>query len=171
MTTPEGEASRVSLTGAQLGQSIRNTAPRSGVSGVVTPRATGETAPGSRAGKIEVSAHAIATIAVRAVAESYGVVGVAAKRTWLGSWLGFWPVGVKLVPSEDYARGVDVRFIHDYVSIDVNVVLEHGLRVSEIAHNIMANVKYAVERALGLRVVRVNVNVLALRVEQAEQSN
>lgn len=172
MTTSDSGTGSLSLTGAQLGQPIRNTAPRSGVSGVsgvVSPRVAGEAVAGGQVGKIEVSSHAIATIAGRAVAESYGVVEVAAKRTWLGQWLGFWPGSVKIVPPDHYARGVDVRFVHDYVSIEVNVVLEHGLRVSEIAHNIMSSVKFAVERALGLRVVRVNVNVLALRVERAEQ--
>jgi uncharacterized alkaline shock family protein YloU len=44
-------------------------------------------------------------------------------------------------------------------------MLEYGLRLSEIAHNIMAGVTFAVERSLGLRVVRVNVNVQALRVD------
>ncbi|MGZ3680134.1 MAG: Asp23/Gls24 family envelope stress response protein [Ktedonobacterales bacterium] len=48
------------------------------------------------------------------------------------------------------------------------MALEHGLRITEIAHNIMASVKFAVERTLELRVVRVNVNVQALRVSGAE---
>jgi uncharacterized alkaline shock family protein YloU len=112
--------------------------------------------PGARQGKIEVSAHAIATIAGRAVAECYGVVGIAAHRPRLGT--------VELLTPEHYARGVVVRFTDDHITIDVYVVLEHGLRITEIARNIMENVKFAVEHMLGLRVVRVNVNVQALRV-------
>lgn len=111
-------------------------------------------------GKIEVAPRAIATVAGRAVAECYGVVGIAARHPRFGV--------VELLPSEQYGRGVEVRFSDDYITIDVYVVLEHGLRITEIAHNIMANVKFAVERALGLRVVRVNVNVQALRVSGAE---
>jgi uncharacterized alkaline shock family protein YloU len=112
-----------------------------------------------RQGKIEVSARAIATVAGRAVADSYGVVGIAARRPRFG--------GVELVPPEHYSRGVDVRFEKDHVRIDLYVVLEHGLRITTIAHNIMANVKFAVERTLGLRVVQVNVNVQGLRVSEA----
>ncbi|MGH2514191.1 MAG: Asp23/Gls24 family envelope stress response protein [Ktedonobacterales bacterium] len=107
-------------------------------------------------GKIEVSPRAIATVAGRAVAECYGVVGIAARRPRLGA--------VELLAPEHYRRGVEVRFTDDHIAIEVYVVLEHGLRITEIAHNIMESVKFAVERTLGLRVVRINVNVQALRV-------
>jgi uncharacterized alkaline shock family protein YloU len=113
---------------------------------------------GGRPGKIEVSSRAIATIAGRAVSQCYGVVGVAAKHPRLSM--------VETLSPENYGRGVDVRFMHDHVTIDLYVVLEHGLRISEIAHNIMQSVKFAVERTLGLRVVEVNVNVQALRVSK-----
>lgn len=109
-----------------------------------------------RQGKIEVAPRAIATVAGRAVAECYGVVGVAARRPRFGA--------VELLPPEQYNRGVMVRFAEDHITIELYVVLEHGLRITEIARNIMENVKFAVERTLGLRVVRINVNVQALRV-------
>lgn len=109
-------------------------------------------------GKIEISPRAIATVAGRAVANSYGVVGIAARHPRFTS--------VEVLTPEHYNRGVDVRFGHDHVIIDLYVVLEHGLRITTVAHNIMANVKFAVERTLGLRVVQVNVNVQALRVSR-----
>lgn len=115
---------------------------------------------GSWPGKIEVSSRAIATVAGRAVAECYGVVGMAARRTRFGA--------VVVLGPRQYSRAVEVRFSDDHVTIDVYVVLEYGLRITEIAHNMMSNVKFAVERALGLRVVRVNVNVQALRVSGGE---
>ena len=111
-------------------------------------------------GKIEVAPHAIATLAGRAVAQCYGVVGVAAPRTRFGK--------VELLAPERYSHGVVVRFGDDHITIDVHVVLEHGLRITEVARSIMETVKFAVERPLGLRVVQVNVNVLALRVDGGE---
>lgn len=120
----------------------------------------GVTATGGWQGKIEVSSRAIATVAGRAVAECYGVVGIAARRPRL--------TAVELLREDEYRRGVEVRFTNDHITIEVYVVLEHGLRVTEVAHNIMESVKFAVERALGLRVVRVNVNVQALRVSGGE---
>ena len=109
-------------------------------------------------GKIEVSTRAISTVAGRAVAQCYGVVGIAARHPRFAT--------VETLPPDQYGRGVEVRFVDDHVSIDLYVVLEHGLRISEIAHNIMSNVKFAVERTLGMPVVRVNVNVQALRVSR-----
>jgi uncharacterized alkaline shock family protein YloU len=131
-------------------------ASRESPSSPVPPASSGSPA---RKGKIEVSTRAIATVAGRAVADSYGVVGIAARRPRFG--------GVEILTPEHYSRGVDVRFEKDYVRIDLYVVLEHGLRITTIAHNIMANVKFAVERTLGLRVVQVNVNVQGLRVSEA----
>jgi uncharacterized alkaline shock family protein YloU len=109
-----------------------------------------------RHGKIEVADRAIATVAGRAVAECYGVVGVAARHPRFSA--------VELLEPEHYGRGVIVRSARNSIVIELYVVLEYGLRVTEIAHNVMENVKFAVERLLGQRAVRVNVNVQALRV-------
>lgn len=107
-------------------------------------------------GRVEVSATAIATLAGRAVTECYGVVGIVARHPRFGA--------LELLPPEHYRRGIDVRFVRDHIAIEVYVVLEHGLRISEIAHNLIKDVRYAVEQSLGLAVVEVNVNVQGLRV-------
>jgi uncharacterized alkaline shock family protein YloU len=112
--------------------------------------------PVARQGKIEVSAQAIATIAGRAVTECYGVVGIAAKHPRFGR--------VEMLAPQHYGRGVEVRFVSDHVAIELYVVLEYGLRISEIARNLIKDVKYAVEQSLGLPVVEVGVNVQGLRV-------
>lgn len=109
-----------------------------------------------RPGKIEVSAQAIASVAGRAVAQVYGVVGLAARYPRFGT--------LELLTHPYERRGVDVRFVEDHIAIDVYVVMEYGLRVSEIARNLIKDVKYAVEHALGLPVVEVNVTVQDLRV-------
>jgi uncharacterized alkaline shock family protein YloU len=108
-------------------------------------------------GKVEISPRAIATIAGRAVAQCYGVVGVANRRIRFGR--------VELAPPGEYARGVDVRFMDGRIVVDVYVVLEYGLRISEVAQSAMATVRFAVESVLGARFVQVNVNVQALRVQ------
>jgi uncharacterized alkaline shock family protein YloU len=109
-----------------------------------------------RRGKIEVSPQAIGTIAGRAVIECYGVVGMASKRLRGGA--------AELLPPERYHQGVGVQFEGDQIIIELYVVVEYGLRISEIAHNIMSSVKFAVEKMLGVPVVQVNVNVQGLRV-------
>src|SRR6516225_6333716 len=90
-----------------------------------------------RRGKIEVSPQAISTIAGRAVSECYGVVGIAGKRLHNGM--------AELLPEERYQQGIEVQFSNEQIIIDLYVVLEYGLRISEVAHNIMGSVKFAVE--------------------------
>ncbi len=148
--TMDAESERSATTQTAKGAWSRMGKPRA----AMTPRQV----PGSawQSGKIAIAPQAIATVAGRAVANSYGVVGIAARRPRL--------VSVELLIPERYTRGVYVRFSRDHVVIDLYVVLEYGLRITTIAQNIMQNVKFAVERTLGLRVVQVNVNVQALRV-------
>lgn len=105
-------------------------------------------------GKIEVLPNAIHTIAVQAVCECYGVVGIASPRLINGK--------VHLLPTERSNQGVQARVVNEQLIIDVYVVLEYGLRISEIAHNIMSMVKFSTEKMLGIPVAQVNVNVQGL---------
>lgn len=105
-------------------------------------------------GKIEVLPNAIHTIATQAVSECYGVVGLAARRLRNGRAL--------LLPSEQNNAGVQIRVVNDQIIVEVYVVLEYGLRMSEIAHNIMSSVKFAIEKMLGVPVGQVNVNIQGL---------
>ena len=105
-------------------------------------------------GKIEVLPNAIHTIATQAVCECYGVVGLAARRLRNGR-------AVLLQPEQNNA-GVQIRVVNDQIVVEVYVVLEYGLRMSEIAHNIMSSVKFAIEKMLGVPVAQVNVNIQGL---------
>lgn len=111
-------------------------------------------------GKIEVSLDVIASLAGRAVAQCYGVVGMAPHRLKDGI--------AEILRQEDYHRGVQVRRENDAIIIDLFVVVEYGTRISEVARNIMSNVKFAVEKALGIPVAQVNVNVQGLRVSSED---
>ncbi len=107
-------------------------------------------------GKVEVSPEAIASIASEAVLEkSYGVVGLAARRLRNGR--------ADILRPEHYREGIQIRFEGDEIILDLYVIIEYGLKVSEVAHNIMSNVKFEVERHLGRTVAEVNVNVQGLR--------
>jgi len=105
-------------------------------------------------GKIEVLPNAIHTIATRATSECYGVLGIAAPRLRNGQAI--------LLPAERCTQGVQIRPVNDQIIVEVYVVLEYGLRISEIAHNIMSSVKFSIEKMLGVPVVQVNVNVQGL---------
>jgi uncharacterized alkaline shock family protein YloU len=105
-------------------------------------------------GKVEISRAAIASIVHGAVMESYGVVGMAPSglRGNLAYYLG----------QDDPRRGIAVEVADDQVTITLYVILEYGVRISEVASNVMSSVKFAVERALGMKVGAVNIYVQGL---------
>jgi uncharacterized alkaline shock family protein YloU len=109
-----------------------------------------------RLGRTEVSPTAVAGLAAAAVLECYGVVGMARKTPINGL--------DEILQREHYRRGVQVKVEEQRIVIDLYVVLEYGVRISEVAHNIMENVKFRVEKALGLPIAAVNVHVQGLRV-------
>ena len=109
-------------------------------------------------GKIEVSPKAISHLASRAAQASYGVVGLASRHARPGL--------AELLRREDEYKGVEVKFSGERVVIDLYVIIEYGTRISEVARNIMSNTKFAVESALGVPVVSVNVNVQGIRVSK-----
>jgi uncharacterized alkaline shock family protein YloU len=125
-----------------------------------TPTTKGQRAPAAldQAGRIEVSPRAIAHLASRAAQRSYGVVGLASRHARPGL--------AELLRREEISKGVDVTFDEGKVVVDLFVVLEYGVRISEVARNIMSNVKFALESSLGVPVVHVNVNVQGIRVSE-----
>ena len=105
-------------------------------------------------GKIEILPNAIHTIAKQATSECYGVVGITAPRLHNGQAV--------LLKPEQSNHGVQVRVVNEQIIVEVYVALEYGLRISEIAHNIMSSVKFSIEMMLGVPVAQVNVNVQGL---------
>jgi uncharacterized alkaline shock family protein YloU len=105
-------------------------------------------------GKVEISRGAIATLVQSAVLESYGVVGMASSglRSDLARYL----------RQDDPRRGIEVEVDNDQITITLHVILEYGVRISEVAQNVMSSVKFAVERALGMNVRAVNIYVQGL---------
>lgn len=91
---------------------------------------------------------------MQAASECYGVLGIASPRLHNGQAV--------LLPPDQSNQGVRVQIVDDQLIIDVYVALEYGLRISEIAYNIMSRVKFSTEKMLGTPVAQVNVNVQGL---------
>lgn len=110
-----------------------------------------------RPGRIEISPTAIASLASHAVLECYGVVGMSSHTLRNG-------LAELLRPTDNPRKGVVVDLVDDKITIDLYVIMEYGVRLSEVAHNIMGSVKFNVEKALGIPVAEVNVHVQGLRI-------
>ena len=67
-----------------------------------------------------------------------------------------------LLPAEQSNQGVQVRVVNEQIIVEVYVALEYGLRMSEIAHNIMSSVRFSIEKMLEVPVAQVNVNIQGL---------
>jgi len=109
-------------------------------------------------GRIEVFPSAVGAIAAHASIGCYGIAGMAAR----GLRDGF----AELLRRENVHRGVEVVEVEGGLAIDVYVIVQYGIRISEVAHNLQQTVKFEVERAVNVPVAQVNVNVQGVREEK-----
>jgi uncharacterized alkaline shock family protein YloU len=120
-----------------------------------TPTALGRA---QRWGRIEVFPSAVAAIAGHAALGCYGVSGMAARGLRDGV--------AALLRREDVDRGVEVVEVEGGLVIDMYVIVQYGMRISELAHNLQETVKFEVERAVNVPVLEVNVNVQGVKEER-----
>ena len=100
---------------------------------------------------IEISTDVISVIAGVAVSEVDGVSGMS------GGFAG----GITEVLSgkKNLAKGIKVEKGEKNVKIDVNIIVEYGTRIPDVAFEIQNRVKTSVENMTGLNVEEVNVHV------------
>jgi uncharacterized alkaline shock family protein YloU len=110
-------------------------------------------------GNIYVYHRAIATIACQSAMSSYGVVGLAAKNI---------AEGLAQVLVKDPTLGTDVHYDGNTIQIELYIVVEYGTRIKSVAASVADNVRYQVEKTIGLPVTAVNVHVRGLRVSNPD---
>jgi uncharacterized alkaline shock family protein YloU len=110
-------------------------------------------------GTIAIGHEVVAILAGAAAMEGYGLVGMASRRITDGF--------VELLGRDNWGRGVEIQLEQDKVYITLHVIVRYGVRISEVAKNVMERVKYAVEEVTGLQVVRVNVYVHGVQTDMA----
>jgi uncharacterized alkaline shock family protein YloU len=110
-------------------------------------------------GGIHISPGAIATIAYHATLESYGVVGLAPKNV---------ADGIVKTITRDPARGVTVRYNGEDIDIEIHVIVEYGTRINSVAESVANTVRFHVEKALGLKVNKIDVHVAGLRISNTD---
>lgn len=110
-------------------------------------------------GNIYVDHRAIATVACQSAMQSYGVVGLAPKNL---------AEGLANVLVKDPALGVTVHFDGKTIQLDLYIVVEYGTRIKSVAASVADNVRYQVEKTIGLPVTQVNVHVRGLRISDTD---
>ncbi len=111
---------------------------------------------------IKISDDVVAVIAGVAVSEVPGVAGMA------GSFAG----GISEVFSgkKNLAKGIKADITENVAKIHVNIIVEYGSRIPDVAFEIQNRVKKAVESMTGLKVEEVNVNVQGVNTDTASNS-
>ena len=64
-----------------------------------------------------------------------------------------------------YVKGIKVEATETDAKIDVNIIVEYGSRIPDVAFEIQNRVKKAVESMTGLKVVDVNVHVQGVNTD------
>ena len=113
---------------------------------------------GNQWGRVEVFPSAVAAIAGHAAMGCYGITGMAARGLRDGV--------AELLRRESVDRGVEVVEVEGGLAIDIYVIVQYGIRITEVAHNLQETVSFEVERAVNVPVVEVNVNVQGVREER-----
>lgn len=110
-------------------------------------------------GNINISPNAIAMVAGIAALQCFGVVGMASRTIQDG-------ISELLTGKDNLSKGIEVDIDGERVTVDLFIIVEYGVRIKEVAYNVMENVKYAIENQLGLKILKVNVIVQGVRIDK-----
>ena len=110
---------------------------------------------------IKIANEAVATYAGIAVSEVPGVYGMAG---------GFAGITEALSGKKNLAKGIKVEVGEKNAKIDVNIIVEYGARIPEVAFEIQSRVKKSVENMTGLNVLEVNVHVQGVHAITTKQN-
>ena len=107
---------------------------------------------------IKISNDVVAVIAGVAVSEVRGVASMS------GGFAG--GISEVLSGKKNLSKGIKVDSDEKEVKIDVNIIVEYGSRIPDVAFEIQNRVKKSVENMTGLKVSEVNVHVQGVKTER-----
>lgn len=105
---------------------------------------------------IKIADDVIATIAGKSALEVKGVYSMA------GGFAG----GISEVfGKKSYTKGIKVDNTEKGLKIDVNIIVEYGSRIPDVAYEIQNKVKNSIENMTGLKIEEVNVHIQGVNTE------
>ena len=107
---------------------------------------------------IKIASDVIKVISGVAVSEVSGVYGMA------GGFAG--GISEVLKGKKNLAKGIKVETENNKAKIDVNIIVEYGARIPDVAFEIQNKVKKSVEEMTGLKVEEVNVHVQGVNTQK-----
>ena len=113
--------------------------------------------------KIRIADDVVAVIAGKAVSEVQGVSSMS------GGFAG--GITEALSGKKNLSKGIKVEVGEKETKIDVNIIVEYGTRIPDVAFEIQNRVKKAVENMTGLKVIEVNVHVQGVSAPGEKESS
>ena len=117
---------------------------------------------GNSLGSIRIADEVVEVIAGLAASEVAGVVSMS------GGLVG--DLANMLGRSKNPSKGVKVEVGEHEVSVELNIVVEYGVAIAQVAANVQSAVKEAIESMTGLRVTHANVHVQGVNFKAAQES-
>lgn len=111
---------------------------------------------------IQISDDVIASIAGMAVSEVPGVAEMA------GGFAG--GISEVLSGKRNMSKGIKVNVQDKNVKVDVNIIVEYGTRIPDVAFDIQKRVKTSVENMTGFNATEVNVHVQGVEAPKEVKS-
>jgi uncharacterized alkaline shock family protein YloU len=141
---------------ADIEHASERTAPGPTIASTPSRRST---QPGEAGGTTTIADSVVAVIAGIAIRETDGVhsVGKGATKA-LGAVTG------RMSASSSLSRAVKVEVGEKQTAIDVDIEVEYGIPIHELASQLRTHVSDAVETMTGLDVVEININVFAVHI-------
>ena len=112
-------------------------------------------------GNVKISVDVIATVASIATNEIKGVAGMS------GNALG--GIADILGGKKSKGKGVKVEISENSCVIDLNIVVDYGVRIPDIAWDVQENVKNSVESMTGMTVTKVNIHVEGINFDKEKE--
>lgn len=111
-----------------------------------------------QSGAISYANEVIATIVGVATAEVDGIAGMAGSSSITNLLSG--------TRSKGLSRGVKVEVGAEEVAVDVSVVVDYGMPIQKVGHNVQENIRKSIETMTGLHVIKVDVHVVGVSFER-----
>lgn len=106
-------------------------------------------------GEIRISSEVFTSVTGAAATNCFGVKGMAFRSKTDGL--------VHLLRRESMAKGVHLTYNEDNtVSIELHIIVEHGVNLLAVSRSIMSEVRYIVSKTTGIEVRDVNVFIDAM---------
>lgn len=114
-------------------------------------------------GQIQIADEVIAIIAGIAAIEVEGIAGMS------GSISG--DIVAEVLGRKNLSKGVKITVGQKDVSIDLNMVIEFGVKIPKVALEVQKRVQNAVETMTGLTVTAINLNITGIHFVKEKQND